>query len=148
MVIGVSHGSTTGSPPISSIPSSRSCRAASASLLIFPKVTSWVASRPVAPVIDCSMASGTAEAFPGGQAGVAQFAAGATGQLSGGRGLDRIQVALVGGRSLLQVNQLAVGEGLVVGTARPEPGYRVGGGQERACDVFHNTNFHTIATLF
>ena len=51
-----------------------------ASLLILPRVTSWLASRPVAPVMDCSIASGDAEAFPGGQAGVAQFAAGAAGQ--------------------------------------------------------------------
>ena len=98
--------------------------------------------------MDCSIASGAAEAFPGGQAGMAQFAAGTAGQFPGGGGLDRIQVALVGGRRFLQVDQLAVGEGPVVGTAGAETGHRVRGGQERVCDVFHNTNFRTIARLF
>jgi hypothetical protein len=98
--------------------------------------------------MDCNIASGAAEAFPGGQPGVAEFAAGAAGQLSGRRGLQRVQLPVVGGNRLLQPHHLSVGQRVVVGAGLAETSHRLGGGQERSYRVFHNTNFRTIATLF
>jgi hypothetical protein len=91
---------------------------------------------------------GAAEAFPGGQAGVAELAAGAAGQLSGRRGLQRVELPVVGGNRLLQLHHLSVGQRVVVGAGQAETGHRLGGGQERSYRVFHNTNFRTIATPF